>query len=377
MLSFKSSLSTDNEAFVIFVTEKYQYKDNKGILQNNLSNKIDSYIKLLEKKNVDETISSFDISSLKKCFIVKVKNNFEDYYPQEIGGSLFSKIKQFKHIKTVEFYLDSLNLDKEKYKKFFPKFIFGFNLKSYTFDKYKTLDLKKNNKNINYKIITSNKRDLLENYKYFDTIKEGVFLTRDLVSEPPNVLNPKNYVSEIQKLSRIGLKVKVYNEKELKKLGMNALLGVGQGSENESFLVSIEWNGKKKSNKSPLAFVGKGVCFDTGGISLKPARFMEEMKYDMAGSAVVVGLLKSLALQFTLLSKLYLRSNDFVETLNLLSFFQLKYVLVITSPCMFVPTPLLWSTNVLKPLGTSTISVFLLILMPVSIDKVSPVPKLS
>jgi leucyl aminopeptidase len=83
----------------------------------------------------------------------------------------------------------------------------------------------------------------------------------------------------------------------MKKLGMHALLGVGQGSINESFLVTMEWRGKKKLKDKPLAFVGKGVCFDTGGISLKPARFMEEMKYDMAGSAVVVGLLKTLALR--------------------------------------------------------------------------------
>ena len=83
----------------------------------------------------------------------------------------------------------------------------------------------------------------------------------------------------------------------MKKQGLNALLGVGQGSANETYLVTIEWNGKKQTKKTPLAFVGKGVCFDTGGISLKPARFMEEMKYDMAGSAVVVGLLKSFALR--------------------------------------------------------------------------------
>tara|TARA_B100000686_G_C16750762_1_gene952328 strand:- start:1275 stop:2111 length:837 start_codon:yes stop_codon:yes gene_type:complete len=83
----------------------------------------------------------------------------------------------------------------------------------------------------------------------------------------------------------------------MKKLGMHSLLGVGQGSIRESFLVTIEWKGKSKSKDRPLAFVGKGVCFDTGGISLKPARFMEEMKYDMAGSAVVVGLLKTLALR--------------------------------------------------------------------------------
>ena len=108
---------------------------------------------------------------------------------------------------------------------------------------------------------------------------------------------PKKYVQEIKKLSLLGLKIQVYNESRMKKMGLNALLGVGQGSTNESFLVTVEWKGNKKSKDKPLAFVGKGVCFDTGGISLKPARFMEEMKSDMAGSAAVVGLLKTLAMR--------------------------------------------------------------------------------
>jgi len=115
------------------------------------------------------------------------------------------------------------------------------------------------------------------------------------VSEPPNVLNPKEYVNRLLKLRRLGIKVTVYNESQMKKLGMHSLLGVGQGSINESFLVTLEWNGNKKDKKKPLSFVGKGVCFDTGGISLKPAKFMEEMKYDMAGSAVVAGLMQALA----------------------------------------------------------------------------------
>ena len=92
------------------------------------------------------------------------------------------------------------------------------------------------------------------------------------------------------------LKVVIYDNKKLKKLGMNALLGVGQGSIRGSYLVTLEWKGSSVKNK-PLAFVGKGVCFDTGGISLKPAKFMEDMTYDMAGSAVVVGLMKNLALR--------------------------------------------------------------------------------
>ena len=92
------------------------------------------------------------------------------------------------------------------------------------------------------------------------------------------------------------MKITIYDEKKLKKLGMNTLLGVGQGSIRGSYLVTMEWKGLKDNSK-PLAFVGKGVCFDTGGISLKPAKFMEDMTYDMAGSAVVVGLMKSLALK--------------------------------------------------------------------------------
>ena len=78
---------------------------------------------------------------------------------------------------------------------------------------------------------------------------------------------------------------------------MRALLGVGQGSANKSYVAVMSWNGLKNKNKSPLAFIGKGVCFDTGGISLKPAKFMEEMKYDMAGAGTVVGLMKTLALR--------------------------------------------------------------------------------
>ena len=127
---------------------------------------------------------------------------------------------------------------------------------NFCFCSSKTLNKEKVNKKIDFTIITKNKEKIEKKYKYYDTIKEGVFLTRDLVSEPPNVLNPKTYAKEIQKLSKLGLKIKSYNEKELKKLGLNALLGVGQGSANETYLVTIEWNGKKNSLKNPLTFVG-------------------------------------------------------------------------------------------------------------------------
>jgi len=297
MLSFTTSLSQNSTGFALFVSEKYDYKDVKGILSSDIKKKIDLFLKSLKAENRKDEICSLDISDKKKCFIIKVKNKYENYYFEEIGGSFFTYIKKYKTINSIDIYADSLNETKDKLSKHFSEFIFGFNLKSYTFNKYKTLNKEKINKNINYKIISYNKKNIENNYKYYNSIKEGIFLARNLVSEPPNVLNPKAYVQEIKKLSKLGLKIKAYNEKELKKLGLNALLGVGLGSANETYLVTIEWNGTKKTKQKPLAFVGKGVCFDTGGISLKPARFMEEMKYDMAGSAVVVGLLKSLALR--------------------------------------------------------------------------------
>ena len=298
MLSFASSLDGDKESFAIFVNDKSHYRDKKKLLSKNTAQKINSFLSgLKEKKNNEEYIFSFDISEKQKCFVIKIKNKFGSYWPQESGGNFFSYIKKNKDIKKINIYADSLDFERDKLVGFLSQFLFGFNLKSYTFNKYKTLKTETIKQKIDFKVITSIKEKIESNYKYYDAIKEGVFLTRDLVSEPPNILNPEAYVKEIKKLSKFGLKVKSYNEKDLKKLGLNALLGVGQGSANETYLVTLEWKGKNNSSKKPIAFVGKGVCFDTGGISLKPAKFMEEMKYDMAGSAVVVGLLKSLALR--------------------------------------------------------------------------------
>jgi len=173
------------------------------------------------------------------------------------------------------------------------KVIHGAKLKSYNFDIYKS-NKKNNNLNLNVLGKQIGKSSALR--KKLDALLDGVFFARDLVSEPGNILHPDEYAKRLIKLKKFGLKVTVYNEKKLKQLGCNALLGVGQGSIRGSYLVTIEWKGNKKKSK-PLAFVGKGVCFDTGGISLKPARFMEDMTYDMAGSAVVVGLMKNFALR--------------------------------------------------------------------------------
>ena len=131
---------------------------------------------------------------------------------------------------------------------------------------------------------------------FFD-LKKNEFLGKDIAAKfHKDLFGDNENDPRINTLKKFGLKINIYDEKKLKKLGMNALLGVGQGSIRGSYLVTMEWNGAK-NNSNPLAFVGKGVCFDTGGYSLKPAKFMEDMTYDMAGSATVVGLMKNLAIR--------------------------------------------------------------------------------
>ena len=119
-------------------------------------------------------------------------------------------------------------------------------------------------------------------------------MARDLVNEPANVLYPEEFARRAGALKKVGVAVEVLDLKAMKKLGMNALLGVGQGSARESRVVVMRWNGGKKGD-APVAFIGKGVCFDTGGISIKPAAGMEDMKGDMAGAACVTGLMQALA----------------------------------------------------------------------------------
>ena len=285
-----------DETLIFFINENLNFKSPGKLFSAEILKKIQAHLKNFKLKKDKKKIISFDFSEKNKALFVVLKEKLNPSNFEKIGADFFSYVKINK-INKINLYADTLQ-SIENYKKnktLILNFVHGFNLKSYSFDKYKTY-----NKNIYFfllKIVSKEKSLFNKNYSRYKAIELGVFQTRDLVSEPPNILYPKKYVEIIKKLSSLGLKIEVYNETKMKKLKMHSLLGVGQGSINESFLVTIEWKGIKKTNKKPLAFVGKGVCFDTGGISLKPAKFMEEMKYDMAGSAVVVGLLKTLALR--------------------------------------------------------------------------------
>ena len=280
-----NSSNTKSSNLVLFVDEKF----NISSLKKHISRSEFSFISdLLKTKDQKKKIVAFDINSKRKIILVSLKENLSSSELENLGAKFYDT---FKDSKQQEYSLnsDSVNF---KLKNKIGYFLHGLKLKSYKFEKYKT---KKTKKEILITVTGKQKPSKIDLIK-FKAIENGTFYTRDLVSEPGNILHPDEYAKRLNSLRKDGLKVNIYDDKKLKKLGMNALLGVGQGSIRGSYLVALEWNGLQNKSK-PLAFVGKGVCFDTGGISLKPAKFMEDMTYDMAGSAVVVGLMKSLALR--------------------------------------------------------------------------------
>jgi leucyl aminopeptidase len=172
----------------------------------------------------------------------------------------------------------------------------GTQLRGYVFDRYKT-KRKEGEEPPAKPQITVAVANVAAAQKAFApraAVADGVVMARDLINEPANVLYPEEFARRASALKRLGVAVEVLDVPAMKKLGMNALLGVGLGSEHDSRVVIMRWNGGKKG-QAPVAFVGKGVCFDTGGISIKPAASMEDMKGDMAGAACVVGLMRTLA----------------------------------------------------------------------------------
>ena len=281
-----NSLTKPKNNLVLFVDEKF----NINPLKNQISKLEFAYINdLLKTSDLNKNLFVFELNSKKKIVLASIKKNIKTSDIENLGAEFYGRINYGKN---TEYYVNSDSII-HKNKNFIGHFLHGLKLKSYEFNKYKS---KKETRNILINVVgNKNKLSTKEQLK-FKALEEGTFYARDLVSEPGNILHPDEYAKRINALKKFGLKIGIYDEKKMKKLGMNSLLGVGQGSIRGSYLVTIEWKGLKNNSK-PLAFVGKGVCFDTGGISLKPAKFMEDMTYDMAGSAVVVGLMKNVALR--------------------------------------------------------------------------------
>jgi leucyl aminopeptidase len=174
----------------------------------------------------------------------------------------------------------------------------GVQLRAYAFERYKTKrkDDEQQAPEIKVTIAAGNVAGVKKAFAARAAVGEGVLIARDLVNEPANVLYPEELARRAGGLRKLGVAVEALDPAQMKKLGMNALLGVGQGSQHESRTVIMRWNGGKRG-VAPVAFIGKGVCFDTGGISIKPAAGMEDMKGDMAGAACVVGLMHALAVR--------------------------------------------------------------------------------
>jgi leucyl aminopeptidase len=172
----------------------------------------------------------------------------------------------------------------------------GLRLACYRFDKYRTKETAEKKPSLTHAQVVSAEPDAaLAAFPPLAALADAVSFTRDLVSEPANILYPAEFARRVKELERLGLEVEILGEAEMAALGMGSLLGVGQGSVRESQLVVMKWLGADDKSAQPVAFVGKGVCFDTGGISIKPADGMEDMKWDMGGAGAVTGLMHVLA----------------------------------------------------------------------------------
>ncbi len=270
-------------------------KDSENLLNNFIdANKSD-------KERIETFFSSSGKFKSKITSFTYARFEYKKDYStqQSFFSSLFSYIER-KKLKNIAILLDNVSLSKSDIKlEIFENLLIGFKLKDYRFEKYKKFS-KKDFKvekitllDFSGKDKSKNQSDLKNKVKNLD----GVFLTRDLVSEPANILYPEKFVEYCKSLKKVGIEIETFDEKKLKSLGMNALLGVAQGSVRPARVMILKWTGNSSQKSNPLAFIGKGVTFDTGGISIKPSSGMEDMKWDMGGAGVVAGLMYTLALR--------------------------------------------------------------------------------
>jgi leucyl aminopeptidase len=293
MFNISCNLNKKSQATLIFADKNLKFSNYLSYFSKN---QLDQILQLKESflKDSHAVGDLWEKGKGHKIIIFKIKERTNDYDCQKIGGLAYSALASFKD---ANIFFEGCSLVEKEFNSFSSNFFLGFYSKSYSFKNYKLKKDKKKEILQSLSVVTKKKDQITKSIKYAKSVYDGIEATRNLVTVPANILNPKKFVDEINKLKKTGLSIEILDEKKMKSLGMNALLGVGQGSANSSYLAIMRWNGDKSSKEKPVAFVGKGVCFDTGGISLKPARFMEDMKYDMGGAGTVTGLMKTLALR--------------------------------------------------------------------------------
>ena len=273
----------DNEINVLFYSEK-------NILLSENFNSQKDLLNLFKKIINNDSSNIILVRSEKGNFLlVKRKTLDKDLtykYLEELGGRIYNKIKPLGSSQA-KIYENNISINE--------RLALGILLSSYKFENYKKNKIKQITNLETVVFVCNDPNKNLNKISEIQNLAKGVFTARDLVWQPPNILYPSSFADECKKLKKIGVKVTIYNEKQLQKIGMDALLAVGRGSRKDSQVVVMEWSGGKKNNK-PMAFIGKGVCFDSGGLSLKPAKSMEDMKWDMGGAATVTGIIEAAAL---------------------------------------------------------------------------------
>ncbi|MDF2965752.1 MAG: leucyl aminopeptidase [Rickettsiaceae bacterium] len=289
ILLFDDKLELDEAAK--FLDQKHHGLITKTALNTNIFEPKFGSMKSLTTTDKEGNVKVFLLICLGK------QDELESFQIEQIGGKIYQALCSLKSSAASVIVSKSIKTFGEE--DIAALIAHGSKLASYRFDKYRTklTDKEKPQLKQLHLSVKGNIEEASEKFNELDALAQGVFLARDFITEPPNKLYPDSYAAKIvEDLEPLGIEVEVLGEREMKNLGMGALLGVGQGSINESKLVIMKYNGLD-DDSSPVAFIGKGVTFDTGGISLKPAGGMEDMKYDMAGSAAVVGVIKALALR--------------------------------------------------------------------------------
>ena len=297
-IRFCKEFTKTNENIIVFIDDVLSLKTDVDAVKKAYGFDVLAVLKncKFEGKFGEVIIIPTDKTNLKNIVVASVgkveeldQNKFI-----KLGSKVYQAIAKGK-LDKLAVYSGSLPCDKFSEQEVLSFISFGLQLRSYKFDKYFT-DKKKKAHLPDIEIITNSPEKTAAVYHNFEAIISGIEMAKNLITEPANVKYPESFAKQCEGLKELGVEVEVLNQKEMKSLGMNALLGVAQGSPKEPKLVIMKWNGGKKDD-APVAICGKGVTFDSGGLSLKPAESMETMKYDMAGAAVVTGLMKTLALR--------------------------------------------------------------------------------
>ncbi len=257
----------ESNSAVIVIYKSGKFNELDKALNGQLKGMCDAN-EFADKDEVDAELTYPTKVNVRTICVVKTKNDTPQER-REFGGKYTTRYKN----KVDHIYFELNFNDEDVYD--------GAMMSLYDFSKYKT---------------AKERMPADVHTKSTGGLNDSITFSRDLVSEPGNVLYPAEYAKRInEQLSPLGVQVKIYHQSQLEEMGLNLLLSVGQGSAKDSYVVVMEWMNSGDAKEPPIAFVGKGVTFDTGGISLKPGRNMGDMKYDMGGSAAVVGAMHAVA----------------------------------------------------------------------------------